>query len=245
MNILLERNIKLENRKITDIKRILCFLYKHADTLKISPIQIKYKERLIYGGFILLDDVLSKLKISTKFKSGWRIIVGHANSSTHPVYGFIAPSIKCITFITSTVIRLPTYSYTFKELQKNINEYFKKINESEFVHEFTHIIDTQRFSKSFNLKSPKDNKEYFNSPAEFNAYFMDGISTLTKYVKHNKELMALPFNKWYGRVVPMCFYVTFIINLNEKYSKKFKIRLYEYYTHYKHKYQNLQDDDVS
>lgn len=64
-------------------------------------------------------------------------------------------------------------------------EHFANSKES-FIHEFIHFLDHKRTGtsgkKSFSKDDPATNKEYFNDPFEYNAYFQQAMTSLEDYL---------------------------------------------------------------
>jgi hypothetical protein len=70
-----------------------------------------------------------------------------------------------------------------------------------FIHEFIHYLDDLRYKgkptvASAALKKKGGEAAYFNSPAEFNAYFQGGASDIEK---HAAEMKPGQFERKYGR----------------------------------------------
>jgi len=125
-----------------------------------------------------------------------------------------------------------------------------KIN---IIHEFTHYLDilrsvSRKKIKGSAKKAEKSMKEYYNSPEEFNAYYQEGLSNIyslflnDKIPLHNKR-------QWLGNSIEdflemlgtLGFNEDFLDELDNKYTRKLKKRIYDVYLHLKQLVKNSED----
>ncbi len=108
------------------------------------------------------------------------------------------------------------------------------ISFSVLSHEMVHYLDSKRnktmFKNTSTAKFKKGGmKSYVNDPSEFNAHFLQALQSLDDLVLNEPELLDLPFDKFYNEAKYMILDKVFIDNMNSKYERKFKKRLYSYY----------------
>ncbi len=124
------------------------------------------------------------------------------------------------------------------------NPHSKKIRgeadiKETFIHEFIHYLDWLR-SNHYNANTSKlgsGTKEYYNHPAELNAYFQEGTRALEQFMNKNKQYMRYGhvwesfsnFIKFLTRKDGSYYfyYFKFTDNLDEKNAKKIQQRLYQ------------------
>jgi len=112
------------------------------------------------------------------------------------------------------------------------NEYLAKlrfsnwVDENTFIHEFIHFLDSSRYGETYTLKNPLNKDEYYNSPEEYNAYSQEIIKQV---LKNKNKLIGLSFDVFLKKSLKLGR-EEFITNLNDKYMKKLKNRLYKLYS---------------
>jgi hypothetical protein len=102
------------------------------------------------------------------------------------------------------------------------------VEENEFIHEFTHYLDSLKYRNTYKVKNPADLESYYNSPEEYNAYTQELISYIWK---NKKKLIELPYNKFYKKVFK--YKKDFTDNLTVLNRRKLKKRLYKIYSDFK------------
>ena len=103
------------------------------------------------------------------------------------------------------------------------------INESMFVHEFTHYLDNLRYKTSYKFNFPNGNDtQYFNSPEELNANFNEVLNKIQKTPSMLKFPLEMFINTALGLFDEQIMEYLSIKNIN-----KIKNRLYQYYTKHK------------
>ena len=104
-------------------------------------------------------------------------------------------------------------------------------HENSFIHELVHAVDNKRLKNYKGRKKSQldmDNKSYLSDPLEFNAWFQsniqefDGIQTLEKDFGRN-------WNTFYSYVLDC---LPFVKDYNEKYRRKFDVRLWKYWNEF-------------
>lgn len=117
---------------------------------------------------------------------------------------------------------------------------------ARFMHEFVHYLDHSRGVR-FRDAVPRDSEDgvasYFNSPEEFNAYYQDLVSLMSRRLKPGD--FRVPFGEFVGRVRGLMgsydlgrkFYGVFspgprkwMDHLDDGYRRRFLSRLYGYYS---------------
>lgn len=72
------------------------------------------------------------------------------------------------------------------------------VDENVFVHEFTHYLDKLRYSPTYKQKNQKTKSDYYNSPQEFNAFYIE----IVHYIMKNKtRLTKLDFSDFIKNVL--------------------------------------------
>ena len=99
------------------------------------------------------------------------------------------------------------------------------ISENEFIHEFTHFLDNNRRGNTYDFKNPETDKEYFNSPEEYNAYYQEIIN---KILQNKSKLIGISFADFLKKSYKYG-YKKWLNNLSADYMKKLKNRLYKIY----------------
>lgn len=99
------------------------------------------------------------------------------------------------------------------------------IDEQLFTHEFTHYLDSLRYSKTYNFSSPKSKVEYANSPEELNAHYQEIISLLNKQKNKISKMSFNQFLKYSLNLFPK----EYMMHLKEINLKKLKNKLYRFY----------------
>lgn len=143
-------------------------------------------------------------------------------------YDFNVKNPKCSQEIYDMALK-----YVKKDIQKNTKEFF--INElNVLIHEFTHLIDSLRRSKTYkpqeqSFNSEEDYKNYYNSAIEQNAYYQETVYLFDEW-KNSIN------NKKYWQKSFMNFYLDFknqyrgeIKYLNSENLLKLKKRIYTYW----------------
>lgn len=131
--------------------------------------------------------------------------------------------------------------YSFNNLfNKRNNKLVYNLGDEYLYHEIIHYLDFKRGSKDSMIKAAsnqvkKDStaEDYYNSPAEFNAYFMQYVfPNITKYISEKDTLTN--FNQFKDAIVnynKKSQY--FFSNLNDKMKKRAMKRLYVVYDNIK------------
>jgi len=118
-----------------------------------------------------------------------------------------------------------------------------RFNKRDFVHEFIHYLDAKRGHDKQNtvkLLKAKGEKAYYNTPAEFNAYFQEGAQEVEDLFKgvarakpdHLKVMLASldTFKHWVVTKSGSAFFSRhWFDSLEGKWKKKFLKRLYTLY----------------
>ena len=94
------------------------------------------------------------------------------------------------------------------------------------MHEFVHYLDDMRYSDTYKFKYNSDDKNYYNSPEEYNSYTHE----IVNFILNKKELLKLPFIEFLRVVFSNRATEIFVDNLTESNLKRLKKRLYKLYT---------------
>ncbi len=159
-------------------------------------------------------------------------------------YAYFAPSlhgstlrglgINGIIYLKSLVKPYPEMS---EEDKHNLHNFvFRGDLGSVFVHEFIHYLDNKRHKQGqLKVKASTGSTDYFNSPHEFNAYYIQGLSDFFEYYPIFKKLMddTEEFKELFPTYNSFISYAAktevwhkeFYAALSEKYKKKFLKRL--------------------
>jgi len=118
------------------------------------------------------------------------------------------------------------------------NSYFARlrfkswVDESTFVHEFVHYLDSKRYKNTYKFLNPKnDAYEYYNSPEEYNSFYAELVN---KILKNKKRLLNLNADEFVKQAIKYGNQ-TFIKSLNKSNLNKLKKRIYKLYNHLKTK----------
>lgn len=112
-------------------------------------------------------------------------------------------------------------------------------SKESIIHEFIHYLDQLRYKKkNYKGASKKfvdigDIENYFNTPAEYNAYYQEGINyweDLEERLPRDKlDPITKDFKSFYNWMTTKIFRSDYIKRMNPEYKKKFQKRLYDYY----------------
>jgi hypothetical protein len=102
------------------------------------------------------------------------------------------------------------------------------ISETEFIHEFTHFLDNSRRGNTYNFKNQETDKEYFNSPEEYNAYYQEMLNNIGKITK-KEGVKNISFEEFLLKIKKYG-YKNWLKNLDDKYLNKLNKRLYKIYS---------------
>lgn len=103
--------------------------------------------------------------------------------------------------------------------------------ENTFLHEFTHAIDEYRLKNYKGRKVAQEKQtttDYLNDPLEFNAWFQSNIQEFDGIQTFEKEF-GKDWNLFYGFVLNS---LPFVKEYNEKYRRKFDVRLWKYWNEF-------------
>lgn len=103
--------------------------------------------------------------------------------------------------------------------------------ENTFLHEFTHAIDEYRLKNYKGRKVSQEKQtttDYLNDPLEFNAWFQSNIQEFDGIQTFEKEF-GKDWNLFYGFVLNS---LPFVKEYNEKYRRKFDVRLWKYWNEF-------------
>ncbi len=158
----------------------------------------------------------------------------------------VLPNPQISTFFTDYTFGRPISDLITRRWVQTLNTIFPI-----FLHEFVHYKDLQRWKggeKDFwkpgnpNLNHAQASEEYFNSPAEFNAYYHQGVPRIRDDLdrrfsqdKINKTLETFgsfwkTFRKYYSE--------DFLKKLDQRNSRALKKRLYDLFSTLKDEYYN-------
>ena len=115
---------------------------------------------------------------------------------------------------------------------------------SSIIHEFIHYLDRKRY-KNFDYKTKNDTaSEYFNNPAEFNAYYQEFSTRLFKdvFVGDMLPLFKEKFKNYndFKDYVIQVYDKDWIKHLNDTNKKKLDKRLYNQYVEFLKRVENLE-----
>ena len=117
-----------------------------------------------------------------------------------------------------------------KELNKVISTKVVKVledNRSECIHELIHALDHKRLKnyKGHREEYYTNDETYINDPLEFNAWFQSHLSEIDGIGDYFDDFKK-SWQAFYGFCLDS---FPFIRNYNEKYRRKFDVRLYKYW----------------
>lgn len=140
-------------------------------------------------------------------------------------------------FRNKQVITLPLLDNAW-ELKEKFNIKLIMI-ERDFIHEFIHYLDTLRYKGDVKTTSRQKYKKgdligYYNTPAEFNAYYQEYIDTiidiLNKIPQSKKNELLKDYETFYNWITTAGgIDRDFVKALNKEYEKKLRKRLYDLY----------------
>ena len=120
------------------------------------------------------------------------------------------------------------------------------LDKATWMHEFIHLLDAKRHEDPLmaaeNRREPENMVEYVSSPQEFNAFYQERIHDIEEWLNKMRpaylESTLDSFDSFFdfalerfNQVVPF-----FYKNIDEKYLRKLKQRLYQFYVDYKESY---------
>ena len=122
----------------------------------------------------------------------------------------------------------------FRILSKDSENYEKTakirfetaVEEQYFVHEFTHYLDSLRYSKSYIFKHPKNLLLYYNSPEEMNAIYHEMLNNILKL---KSKLKKYKQNEFIDYVINNIAPEDWINALTKENLQKVNTRLYKLY----------------
>lgn len=114
-----------------------------------------------------------------------------------------------------------------------------RLNKQNFMHEFTHYMDGKRYkgTPDGSAKTEFNISEYYNNPAEFNAYYQEASMFMFHHMFNNPDIMNIMKRKInsfvdFKRYAVKFLDKEFIENLNEKYMTKLNKRINTLYDKY-------------
>lgn len=124
-----------------------------------------------------------------------------------------------------------------------------RFNKRDFIHEFVHYMDFKRgdtTQSTAELLRTKGERAYYNTPAEFNAYFQEGSQEVEDLFKHVhkakpdklKEILSdIEIFKTWVILKSSMFSKQWYENLEGKWKKKFYKRFYTLFKALRKKYE--------
>lgn len=108
------------------------------------------------------------------------------------------------------------------------------IIKDSFIHEFIHYLDFKRSGYSSKVINLKNYNDYYNDAGEFNAYYQESVNFIINLLENEETNVHFKkkfknFNDFYSWMISNVFDKDFVKNLNEKYKKKLKNRIYNVY----------------
>ena len=136
------------------------------------------------------------------------------------LFAFGSSRVRDFTFLgdkEEPQIFIPIMGDSLEDIPKNLWKHRRDV-----MHEIIHFLDYQRTGS---IKS----KEYYNSPAEFNAYYQETVEDIKEDFEKGR-LKINNFEDFVKKVKKNYFDKDFINNLNKKYERKLDKRLYQLYS---------------
>ena len=198
---------------VTESKRIFNKIKRKIDTIKLKKID-NYQVNTTKGKYSLkglefnLKDIGEKYDVNIAFLCTDRKIGG--------IKGFFDKQHNKVCFfiidgddredwwLNSLLIRFKSW-----------------IEEHLFVHEFSHYLDSLKYSPSYKTSN---NKEYYNSPEEIYAFYLETLRN-----KLNKRFFDLPFEQFLKKITNDNNYRLAYARLTPENKKRIKKRLYKLY----------------
>jgi hypothetical protein len=158
-------------------------------------------------------------------KDGRNLIISFAKNRSDRGGGFSSPR-------TITLNIFDQKELESKDVHKIIRKKFADANgKSVFVHEYIHFLDDIRFGLGKSKTYDTDDPQYFNTPAEYNAHFQNGISKFEDMLERTHyfrkmEILNLSRKNLVAQIM-FSFRKPFK-NFDNKYMKKVLSRVYQY-----------------
>ena len=237
-----EQDKKFRSESVSFLNKLINF-FKHQAIEKIMD-HIHILQSGPYKDSFYMD-----VNFLDKKYNGLRIIFGPQNQEMGGALGWRGTEKRepvLFLFILS-------YKYDVKKLKENDirNIGLELENDRQtFIHEFTHYLDSLRWKTDMDVAAQKSNiasstqQDYYNSPAELNAYYQQAISQLEKNInlmasnKNGKSYLkrSIPDNpQQFIKVAKNgLFHRPFIKNLSPENTKRLDKRLYNLWMDIKH-----------
>ena len=111
------------------------------------------------------------------------------------------------------------------------------------IHEIIYFFDDDRSGGKSQGGSIEIITDYYNSPAEFNAYYQEGVFRISDWLSNDKirdklfNNMEISFDEFHKLIISKHLFDTeFIENLNDRNRKSLLKRLYDFYVTKKEEY---------
>lgn len=135
---------------------------------------------------------------------------------------------------------------SIKDFYRQIIRNFKKV----FIHEFVHFIDAVESDHTANYMATKRNLRqkgnYINTPHEYNAFYIQMMSEINDAFEDESVVRTFLQNPTYDRFLSLINVEThageMLKDLEGKYRKAFKKRLFQLYNAFLEKYTEDKDD---
>lgn len=111
------------------------------------------------------------------------------------------------------------------------------IRKDGFIHEFIHFLDFKRSRYTPKITKDFSEKEYYNLPTEYNAYYQEAASMIVKWFQDDSLMERFKekfktFDSFYKWMIDSVFDKDFIKNLNDTNLIKLQKRVYGIYDKY-------------
>lgn len=210
--------------------------------------------------FLKDESNLDKLRVDDRQFHGYAVGAWEIDRKYKDLVIFIAPS-KYLpnSAFGSNASGKKVIALNFLYADNKSPDAFKYIDtrisgaKNDVVHEFMHYLDSKRRKNIHTKNNSKkkldsgDMEGYYNTPEEFNAFFQEGANSITNMAKNDIipiEKKREWFSKSYKDFEKMALHLFdkgFLDNLNKKYERKFKQRLYQLYKFVNEKYIEKED----
>jgi hypothetical protein len=214
-----ETDIKFNN----EAKRIYNKIKNNIQTIKFTPIPNGDDGEFVKdskGKIHILKGVKFNLKQLDKRYDLDVLLVNQIGRNNNPHYSKKAN--RLVFFIITQTQNPLNFEENSRLARLRFNNW---VDENVFIHEFIHFLDANRYGDTYSFSTPENNDRYYNSPEEYNAYTQEIIEQI---LKNKKKLTGLSFDLFLIKSLKFGK-EDFINNLNDRYMKKLKNRLYKLY----------------
>jgi hypothetical protein len=211
----LNEDIQTNTHKSNIGRNIYSRIKKNINNIKFEPTDENDVIKDNRGNFHQLYGVKFNLnQIDNKYDLGMYFVHSFANQVGH----YDEKNNRIVFFIISQINK-----NDFEGNQHMARVRFGSwVEESMFVHEFTHYLDSLEYSPTYQFHTKDSETNYYNSPEEFNAYSME---LFNKILKNKNKWKELAFPDFYKKVIQH-INVGFFENLSNENKKRLTKRLY-------------------